>query len=123
MDRILFIAPPHIKTQDFISPRYNMRTAVRDSGARFGAVLTDMPLGLLSISSYLKARLDENQVQVRVLDLNVTLNLVQRWEWNTENFADFVRHELSTGRDRVTGQLWSDFQPNIIGVSVLFSPS
>ncbi len=123
MDRILFIAPPHIKVGDFLTPRYNMRTAVRESGARFGAVLTDMPLGPLSISSYLKGQLGRDKVDVRVLDLNVSLNLVQKWEWNTQSFADFIRHEFLTGRDRVTGQLWSEFNPNIIGASMLFSPS
>lgn len=123
MDRILFIAPPHIKAEDFLTPRYNMRTAVRQSGVRFGAVLTDMPLGPLSISSYLKGQLGNTKVDVRVLDLNVSLNLVQRWEWHTGSFADFIRHELEHGRDRATGQKWTDFNPNFVGVSVLFSPS
>lgn len=123
MDRILFIAPPHIMIKDFVTPRYNMRNATRASGVVFGAVLTDMPLGPLSISSYVKSQLGADKVQVRVLDLNVSLNLVQRWEWDTNSFADYIRHELETGCDRVTGERWLDFNPNMIGVSVLFSPS
>ena len=90
-----------------------MRTAVRDP-ARF-APLT-MPWGCYPIVRTSK-RLDENQVQVGVW-LDVTLN-----QCNVMNMEKSrLYYELSTGRDRVTGQLWSDFQPNIIGVFSFIQP-
>ena len=121
MDKLLFIVPPHLKLEDFLRPAFNARIEQRSSGQKFGSVLTDMPLGPMALSGYLKQQFGEDRVQVRLLDFNVELNYVQQFPWT--NFADYFRDTLENGTDRVTGERWADYQPNIIGISVLFSPS
>lgn len=123
MERILFVIPPHLKFADFIKPSYNARHEVRESGQTFGAVLTDMPLGPLSISAYLKKMSQPDPPKIKVLDFNVELNLLQEWTWNEESFEPFFEDVLSDGTDRKSGALWREFSPTIIGTSVLFGPS
>ena len=53
MDKILFLVPPHISFDQFVNPSYNERKVDKEYG-RFGSVLTDMPLGVLSLSAYVK---------------------------------------------------------------------
>jgi radical SAM superfamily enzyme YgiQ (UPF0313 family) len=120
MDRILFVIPPHLKCDDFLRPAFNARIETRSSGNSFGSVLTDMPLGPMALAAYLKRVLGD-LVDVRVLDFNVELNYVEEFPW--DNFDEYFAKVLRTGKDRVTGESWADYDPNIIGMSVLFSPS
>ena len=120
MDRILFVIPPHLKCEDFLRPAYNARIETRSTGHKFGSVLTDMPLGPMALASYLK-HMRGDDVEVRVLDFNVELNYVQDFPWGS--FREYFEHVLRTGKDRVTGESWLDYTPNIFGLSVLFSPS
>ncbi len=57
MERILFIVPPNISYGAYTQPPSNVKIASR-SGKSFGAVVTDMPLGPLSLSAYLKKHTD-----------------------------------------------------------------
>lgn len=50
----------------------------RESGEKFGAVLTDMPLGPLSMSAYLKQKFNNKEIDVKVLDFNVELNHLKK---------------------------------------------
>jgi radical SAM superfamily enzyme YgiQ (UPF0313 family) len=110
MDRILFIIPPHVKFDDFVNPSFNARVEERAKG-RFGSVLTDMPLGPMALSAYVKKHID---VDIRLLDFNVLLNKVQSFEYTC--FADYFRDVLAAPE-------WADFQPTIVGITVLFTPS
>lgn len=123
MEKILFVVPPHLKFLDFINPSYNARHEVRQSGETFGAVLTDMPLGPMSISAYLKKMSKPTPPKIKILDFNVELNLLQKWQWSEETFEPFFEKVLSEGTDRKSGTKWKDFSPTIIGTSVLFGPS
>ncbi len=110
MDKILFIVPPHTKFEDFINPAFNTRI-IKKKGGNFGSVLTDMPLGILSLSAYIKKY---NKVDTKLVDFNVVLNEVENFEF--PNFLEFFRDYLAMPQI-------VDYAPSIIGISVLFTPS
>ena len=110
MNKVLFIVPPHIGFKDFIHPSYNARI-MRKGGGDFGSLLTDMHLGVLSLSAYLKKHAT---VETKVVDFNVVLNKLENF--NFPSFADFFRDFLSSPE-------WQEYNPSLIGISALFAPS
>jgi radical SAM superfamily enzyme YgiQ (UPF0313 family) len=110
MNRVLFIVPPHITHADFVNPPRNARIAHRKHGD-FGSVLTDMPLGVLALSAYAKKHLP---VETRLADFNVALNRLE--EFSFGSFYEFFREYLAARE-------WSDYAPQIIGISALFTTS
>ncbi len=110
MDKILFIVPPHISFKQFINPSYNERIVHKKYG-NFGSVLTDMPLGVLSLSAYVKKH---TAVETQLIDFNIVLNKLENFEFRS--FADFFFDFLSAPG-------WLDYTPSIIGISALFTPS
>lgn len=107
MDRVLFIVPPPIKFADFISPDYNIGTVSKKNGI-FASVLTEMPLGIMAMSAYLKKHLS---VETRLLDFNIILNSLESFEY--QSFAEFFHDELAR----------LSFRPTIVGISSLFTPA
>lgn len=110
IDKILFIVPPNINYEDFINPSYNARVVQKKDGS-YGSVLTDMPLGVLSLSVYVKKHI---AVETRLIDFNIVFNKLECFEFHS--FADFFRNFLSTPK-------WVNYAPSIIGISGLFTPS
>lgn len=110
MDKILFIVPPHIRVDDFINPSYNAKI-VQKNGRNYGSVLTDMPLGVLSMSAYLKKHV---LAETKLVDFNIVLNKLVSFEFNS--FTEFFRDFLSKPE-------LVDYSPSIIGISTLFTPS
>lgn len=110
MDKILFIVPPHISFKQFINPSYNERIVHKKYG-NFGSVLTDMPLGVLSLSAYMKKHV---AVETQLIDFNIVLNKLEGFEFRS--FAEFFRDFLSA-----PGLM--DYAPIITGISALFTPS
>jgi anaerobic magnesium-protoporphyrin IX monomethyl ester cyclase len=110
MDKILFIVPPIISFDSFVNPAFNERTAVKKSG-NYGSVVTDMPLGLLSLSSFLKKH---TAVEIKLIDFNIVLNKMENFEYGS--FSDLFHDFLSTNE-------WIDYAPSIIGISTLFTSS
>jgi len=110
MDKILFIVPPHISFNQFINPSYNERIIHKKYGG-FGSVLTDMPLGVLSLSAYVKKH---TAVETMLVDFNIVLNKLDIFEFSS--FIEFFRDFLSA-------PIWIDYNPSIIGISTLFTPS
>lgn len=110
MDKILFIIPPYPSYDSFVNPGFNERVVVKKSG-NFGNVVTDMPMGLLSISSYLKKNAE---VKAKLIDFNVILNKIDDFRYNS--FSELFSEILSEKE-------WLDFKPDIIGISALFAPS
>ena len=106
--KILFIVPMHIAFEDFINPPANGRNIKKDDGNNYGSLPTDLPLGILSMSAYLKKFVD---VEIRLIDFNVELN----WEktFNAKTFYEYCDEFLKN----------YDFDPDIVGISSLFSPS
>ncbi len=110
MDKMLFIVPPYITFDDFINPTDNMRVVTKKSG-NYGNVYTDMPLGLVSLSAYVKKHA---AVEIRLIDFNILLNKLDSFEFRS--FAELFHDFLSAQR-------WVDYAPKIIGISSLFTPS
>jgi radical SAM superfamily enzyme YgiQ (UPF0313 family) len=109
-DKILFIVPPNITFNDFINPSYNVRV-IRKKDGNYGNLYTDMPLGLLSLSAYVKKHA---AVEIRLIDFNIVLNRLDGFEFGS--FAEFFRDFLSA-------QKWVSYAPSIIGISALFTPA
>lgn len=110
MEKILFIVPPHITFNGFINPAFNARVVQRKNGS-FGSILTDMPLGVLALSAYLKKYSD---VETKLIDFNIVLNGAESFKFSS--FQDFFR-------DYFLKSSYIDYAPRIIGISSLFSPS
>ena len=68
MEKILFIVPPNIKYEDFINPPSNVKVAQNKNGCKFGVVITDMPLGVLSLSAYVK---NFSDARTKLVDFNI----------------------------------------------------
>ena len=63
---ILFLLPPNIEFEDFVSPPANIST-IQKGEKQFGSVITDPPLGVISLSAYVKKFLPVNS---RCIDFN-----------------------------------------------------
>ncbi|MEI6207218.1 MAG: radical SAM protein [Desulfuromonadales bacterium] len=110
MDKILFVVPPNIQFDEFVNPPDNVKTVSKASGT-FGSVITDIPLGALSLSAYVK---QIAATQTRLLDFNVEINKLDRFEYGS--FVEFYCSAL-------TGPILKDFTPGIIAISALFTPT
>ncbi len=108
MDKILFIVSPNIQNEDFFKPSYNVRI-VRKGKKDFGSVLTDMPIGVLSMSSFLKKHL---KVETKLIDFNVTLNEMK--EYSFGSFSELFESTL-------LGLKQTGYNPDIVGISTLFT--
>jgi anaerobic magnesium-protoporphyrin IX monomethyl ester cyclase len=106
--KILFVVPPNIGFNDFIAPPCNVKVQSVQGGKAFGSVITDMPLGIISLSAYLKKNID---VDTRGIDFNVALNKLARFDWSSFRgyFKEVLQKEIRC------------FQPDVIGISALFS--
>jgi radical SAM superfamily enzyme YgiQ (UPF0313 family) len=107
--RVLFLVPMHINWNRFVSPEYFERSRKTKDGKFFNPPRTDLPLGPLSISSYLKKYFD---IDVKLIDFNAEVNAL-----DTLPFSSFF--ELCY----VFLAKIENYQPDIVGVSSLFSPS
>jgi anaerobic magnesium-protoporphyrin IX monomethyl ester cyclase len=110
MDKFLFIVPPHISFNDFISPSFNVKT-IQKKGRNYGSSFTDMPLGVLAMSAYVKKHTD---AETRLVDLSIEINKLEEFDFNS--FGDFFSSILSVPR-------WIEYAPSIIAISALFTPS
>jgi anaerobic magnesium-protoporphyrin IX monomethyl ester cyclase len=106
--RILLIVPMHITFESFVNPPPNMRCTRKSDGRDYSLPPTDLPLGMLSISGYLKKHAS---VDIRLVDFNIRVAEIEHFDY--ANFCDFAEEELRK----------VDFQPDIVGISSLFSPS
>ena len=87
-NNILFLLPPNIEFQDFINPPKNISTITKN-GKQFGSVITDIPLGVISLSAYLKKHLD---VKSTCVDFNVELNKIDQFSF--DGFIPFFTKRL-----------------------------
>ena len=106
----MFIVPPHITYDSFVNPGGNERAVVKKTG-NYGSVITDMPLGPLSLSAYLKKN---TAVEIKLIDFNIVLNKMESFEYSS--FLELFREFLSAKE-------WVDYAPSIIGISTLFTPA
>jgi len=108
VDKLLLIVPPNINFTDFVKPPENVKRSERKSGRSFGSVITDPPLGSISLSAFIKKHIPNCEVQV--IDFNVELNKVQDFEY--DSFKDYFRVALP--------ELIKIEQPTVVGISTLF---
>ena len=106
--KLLFLVPMHVTFESFVSPYKNGRSYKKKDGKSYNSLSTDIPLGPISMSAYLKKFLD---VDVKLIDFNVELNHTNQFPFQT--FGDYCSDFLSK----------LDFKPDFVGVSSLFSPS
>ena len=71
MKKLLFIVPMHITFDSFLNPAHNSRTFPKADGKIYNSLSTDLPLGALSMSAYLKKHLD---IEVSLVDFNAEIN-------------------------------------------------
>ena len=107
---ILFINVPHISFNSFIDPYYNAKSIRKADGKLYGNVLTDMPLGLLSLSSYIK-HTAKCTPSISLIDFNTELIAVS--EFPFQSYYEYFKNYLN--------EIVDDY--DIIGVSSLFSTS
>jgi radical SAM superfamily enzyme YgiQ (UPF0313 family) len=106
---ILLIVPPNITYDSFKHPPKNSKTWRHNNGKDYGVLITDVPLGVLTISSLLKNKFNSN---VEVIDFNTLIHKT----WNHDNdptFENYFDETLSNLKD-------SGFIPDVIGISSLF---
>lgn len=108
--KILFLVPVHISYDSYTSPPKNARTVTKN-GRTLNTLATDLPLGPLSISAYLKKHYE---LDVRLVDFNVEVSALD--DFSYPSFAVFAKEYLAKIREM-------DFEPDIVGISSLFSPS
>jgi radical SAM superfamily enzyme YgiQ (UPF0313 family) len=105
---ILFIVPMHNTFDSFINPSKNQRLQKKKDGKYYNLPPTDLPLGFLSISAFLKKHADVN---VKLIDFNVLVFEEDEFPYNS--FFEYAIKRLND----------IDFHPDIVGISGLFSPS
>ena len=76
--QVLFLVPMHISFDSFLNPDSNSRSYKKDDGKEYNSLATDLPLGPLSMSAYLKKFID---VEVKLVDFNVELNLTSDFNY------------------------------------------
>ena len=105
---ILFLLPPNIEFSDFAKPD-NYISNIKKGSKLFGSVLTDMPLGVLSLSAFLKKEI--NLVST-CLDFNVTLNKLETFKYS--NFKSYFR-------DEILKKIGTNYRPDYIAISTMFT--
>lgn len=108
--KILFLVPVHISYESYVSPPKNARTVLKN-GRILNSLATDLPLGPLSISAYLKKHY---AIDVRLVDFNVEVSALDNFDYL--DFSHFAKNYLEE-------QFGDDFIPDFVGISSLFSPS
>ena len=111
MENILFVIPPYSSYEDFINPPVNTKHVLKDDGKYYGNLVTDMPLGILSLSGFLKKHI--KSVRIELVDFNVVLSEIGSFDFKSyeEFFSNYLYNYLK------------DNKFSIIGISALFSPS
>jgi len=107
VEKILFLVPMNISYEDFVNPAYNARIEKKQNGD-FTSIFTDMPLGIISMSAYIKKFVP---VETKLIDFNLVLNEIKSFKY--KSFTELIASTLKG----------TNFNPTIIGISSLFTPS
>ncbi len=107
--KMIFIVPMHISYESFIKPAHNSRMFLKKGDNKYyNSLSTDLPLGPISMSAYLKKHMD---IEVKLIDFNAEISVLESFPY--DNFYECCIDLLTK----------LDFEPDIVGVSSLFSPS
>ena len=100
MDKILFLVPPSIDYEKFVHPPDNVRTIPKKDG-NYGSVLTDIPLGVLALSAYVK---EYSEVKTELMDFNIILNKLETFEFHS--FFAFFKEHISNRKWVEYAEMW-----------------
>jgi radical SAM superfamily enzyme YgiQ (UPF0313 family) len=104
--KFLLIIPPNITYDAFRYPSSRSKVWRHENGLELGVIVTDVPLGALTISSWLKKKYN---AEVKILDFNILIH--KTWNHtNSKDFSEWFKDEINK----------LDFQPDYIGFSSLF---
>ncbi|UTH72228.1 B12-binding domain-containing radical SAM protein [Chromobacterium sp. IIBBL 290-4] len=107
--KCLLIIPPNITFDAFVNPSANSKYWTHRNGRKYGVLITDVPLGVLTISAWLKSKCDAD---VRVIDFNTEIH--KTWDDpDAPSFHDWFDRVLASVKE-------SGFDPDVIGFSSLF---
>lgn len=112
MKKLLFLIPMHITFESFLNPAHNSRTFSKLDGKKYNSLSTDLPLGAISMSAYIKKFID---IEIHLFDFNAEINSLNSFNYNT--FYECC-YELLFEK-----YLKNNIIFNYIGISSLFSPS
>ena len=107
--KFLFLIPPNITYDDFVNPPPNIST-IQKGERLFGSLITDIPLGPISLSAYLKKFID---IEVLAIDFNVELNKLA--EFSYPDFEGYFKDTIS--------EKFANYNPDYVGISALFTPA
>ena len=110
MKVVTFIIPPHLKFKDYVDPPKQHKEVRKKDGKRYGNLITDMPLGPLALSAFLKEKIG---IQIKLLDFNVELNNLN--EFNYKSFYEYFLEYFKNNSH------YND--SDVFGISCLYSPS
>ena len=111
MKKILFIIPPYRTYESYVKPAFNeshyIKKDINGNEIYVTNILTDMPLGVLSLSAYLKRYVSD--INIELLDFNVELNKMAVLDFpNYDHFFERILLKYNQ----------NDF--DYIGISALF---
>ncbi len=107
--KMIFIVPMHISYESFIKPAHNSRMFLKKGDNKYyNSLSTDLPLGPISMSAYIKKHMD---IEVKLIDFNAEISVLESFPY--DSFYECCIDLLTK----------LDFEPDVVGVSSLFSPS
>ncbi len=104
---LLMIIPPNINYDVFVNPPENIST-INKNGRLYGSLITDIPLGPISLSAYLKKFIE---IEITCLDFNTELNKIT--DFNFKSFYEYF--------DAVISERYADKKFDYVGISALFT--
>lgn len=104
--RALIIVPPNITYNNFRNPTKNTKSWLHQNGLELGVIITDVPLGAMTICGWLSTTYD---METKLLDYNVEIH--KNWDHpDDSSFEPWLRETLVN----------MDYEPDLIGFSSLF---
>ena len=110
MKKILFILPPNIIFKEFFYPaKHNTRLISKNDGREYGVVFTDMPLGCLSLSAYIKSKCQD--IDTKLINFNTLLYTLKTSHLQNSFYSLFYEY---------LNEMSQEYKPDIICISSLF---
>ena len=73
--KLLMVVPPNITFDNFVNPSKNTKSWIHKNGKELGVIVTDVPLGAMTICTWLQSQFD---IETRLLDFNVEIH--KNWD-------------------------------------------
>ena len=106
--KVLLVIPPNITFEAFIKPGKNTKSWKHKNGNDYGVLITDVPLGAITLSGWLKEKCN---CEVRLIDFNTLIH--ETWDHHANlDFKQWFEESLKLFQE--------DFKPDVVGFSSLF---